>query len=77
MPVGESRLDLLREQLMTIVEELADVSIDLLREATQTSGAMDPSEHAAAVNLEGRVTKARRSVEKAVAILDWSTSPSE
>ncbi len=70
MPVGEARIETLREQLVVIIEELADVSIDLLREATETRGSMDPSDHAQALNMEGRVTKARRSLEKAVAYLE-------
>ncbi len=54
-------LDALREKCDVLAEELADASLDLLR------AAVDGDEAAAGV--EKRVTRARRSVEKAATLL--------
>ena len=60
-------LDHLRERLEGIAEELADLAIDRLR------AAVDGNEGAAAE--ERRLTRARRAVEKATALL--RTGPEE
>ena len=54
-------LERLRTRCEQLAEELADASLDLLREA------VDGNEQAAA--LEKRVTRARRAVEKAAGLL--------
>jgi hypothetical protein len=63
---ADDELSDLAAQLGNIAESLADVAIDLLRAATDPD---DPDPKAAAA-LERRVTRARRAVERAVAILD-------
>ncbi len=57
------------ERLAVIAEELADLAIDHLREATaavRAGGQPDPALTAE----EKRITRARRAVEKAVQLLD-------
>lgn len=53
----------IRERLQAVADELADLAMDRLRQAVNDE---DP----AAVAAERRLTKARRAVEKAVAVLD-------
>jgi hypothetical protein len=53
-------------QLSVIAESLADIALDRLRAATDPD---DPDPKAAEA-LERRVTRSRRAVERAVAILD-------
>lgn len=58
----------LAERLSQIAEELADMAFDRLREASETArehGSPDP----ALVAEEKRLTRARRSVEKAESLL--------
>lgn len=55
-------LESLRQRCGALAEELADVSLDLLR------AAVDGNDEAA--RTEKRVTRARRAVEKAAALLD-------
>ncbi len=57
-------IEALRERCELLAEELADADLDLLRDA------VDGDEEAAAT--EKRVTRARRSVEKAAALLGGS-----
>lgn len=54
-------LDALRERCEALAEELADAALDLLREAVDGD--------AEAARIEKRVTRARRSVEKAAGLL--------
>ena len=61
------------ERLSGISEELADLALDRLREATEavrSGGAPDPELTAE----EKRITRARRSVDKAVTLLVGSNS---
>jgi NTP pyrophosphatase (non-canonical NTP hydrolase) len=58
-----SRVDDVREQLQTISEELADVALSLLGQAVSAG---EDHERVGMANLERRVTKARRAVEKAI-----------
>jgi hypothetical protein len=58
------RLDDLRTRLESIAEELADLALDCLHEALHDS---DQRDHLAAE--ERRLTRARRAVEKAAALL--------
>lgn len=60
------RIENAAEKLQSLSEELADIAMDLLRNAM---GAED-HERVAAANLERRVTRARRSVEKAISLLE-------
>jgi hypothetical protein len=53
-------------QLTVIAEQLSDLAIDRLRAAVDPE---DPSAEESA-RLERRITRARRSVEKAAALLD-------
>jgi hypothetical protein len=64
------RIEDAAEKLRAMSEELADIAMDLLRNAV---GAED-HERVEAANLERRVTRARRSVEKAVNLLDTQFS---
>jgi hypothetical protein len=66
------RIENAAEKLQSLSEELADIAMDLLRNAM---GAED-HERVAAANLERRVTRARRSVEKAINLLEVD-SPQE
>jgi hypothetical protein len=61
--VHDDRLEELAGRLDALAEDLADLAIDRLRAAT---GEEDP---APAVAEERRVTRARRAVEKAAALL--------
>jgi hypothetical protein len=66
--VGTNPSDI-AERLAAIAEELADLAIDHLREATaavRSGGQPDPALTAE----EKRITRARRAVEKAVQLLD-------
>ncbi len=58
-------LESIRSRLETISEELADLALDRLREAV---GGHDPADAAVAAE-ERRLTRARRAVDKAAAIL--------
>ncbi|HEX5268179.1 MAG TPA: hypothetical protein VFW24_15540 [Acidimicrobiales bacterium] len=63
-------LDEIRSRLEQLAEELADLALDRLREAA--SAARDHGQDGAmadAAAAERRITRARRSVERAVAIL--------
>jgi hypothetical protein len=64
------RIEDAADKLRALSEELADIAMDLLRNAV---GAED-HERVEAANLERRVTRARRSVEKAVNLLDPQSS---
>ncbi len=64
------RIENAAEKLQSLSEELADIAMDLLRNAM---GAED-HERVAAANLERRVTRARRSVEKAINLLEVDSS---
>jgi hypothetical protein len=64
------RIEDAADKLRAMSEELADIAMDLLRNAV---GAED-HERVQAANLERRVTRARRSVEKAVNLLDTQTT---
>jgi hypothetical protein len=64
------RIEDATDRLKAMSEELADIAMDLLRSAV---GAED-HERVEAANLERRVTRARRSVEKAVNLLDTQSS---
>jgi hypothetical protein len=55
--------DDIRRRLQTISEELADLAIDRLRESIDAGGTELPVD-------ERRLTRARRAVEKAIAVLD-------
>lgn len=55
-------VDDIRSRLQAIAEELADLAIDLLREAVEEGAGARPE-------LEKRVTRARGAVEKAVSLL--------
>jgi hypothetical protein len=59
----DERLEDLAERLEVIAEDLADLAIDRLRSA---AGSDDPTPDAAE---ERRITRARRAVEKAAALL--------
>jgi len=62
---GEERLEELGDRLAGLAEELADLALDRLRRAMDTQ---DPAATEAAAQ-ERRITRARRSVEKAVTLL--------
>jgi hypothetical protein len=57
----------LAARLEGVVEELTDMAIDALRRAT--SGDPDSAEAGEALAVERRVVRARKAVEKAVAVL--------
>jgi hypothetical protein len=59
-------IDQIRETLAAQAEALADAALDLLSRAMHA----DEPERMTLKNLERRVTRARRSIEKAVALLD-------
>ncbi|HMD46963.1 MAG TPA: hypothetical protein VKG43_12425 [Acidimicrobiales bacterium] len=65
MGAVDDELAALAEGLRATSEQLADLALDRLRAATD---AEDPDAEAAAV--ERRITRARRAVEKAAALLD-------
>ncbi len=58
-----SRVDEVREQLQSVSEELADLAISLLGQAVSAG---EDHERVGMANMERRVTKARRAVEKAI-----------
>lgn len=60
----DTAVDDLRDRLSGIAEELADLALERLRAAVDDVGATP-----AAVAEERRLTRARRAVEKAVAVL--------
>ena len=60
------RLENATDKLRSLGEELSDIAMDLLRNAMSA----EDHERVAAANLERRVTRARRSIEKAIALLD-------
>jgi hypothetical protein len=64
--VSSPRIEDLRDRLAAIAEELADAATDTLREAIDS-----PEEHErlGLAALERRITKARRAVDKARAVL--------
>ena len=64
------RIEDAADKLRAISEELADIAMDLLRNAVSA----EDHERVEAANLERRVTRARRSVEKAVNLLDTQSS---
>jgi hypothetical protein len=65
-----AELEDLRERLVAIAEELSDLALDRLREAVGDDGSSASAASAAsAVALERRLTRARRAVEKAAALL--------
>jgi hypothetical protein len=64
------------DRLDAIAEELGDLVIDRLREATGTARRGD-SPDPAVVAEERRLTRARRAVEKAVVLLRASTGPAD
>lgn len=64
------RIEDAADKLRAMSEELADIAMDLLRNAVSAQD----HERVEAANLERRVTRARRSVEKAVNLLDTSSS---
>ncbi|MDQ4096306.1 MAG: hypothetical protein M3144_00335 [Actinomycetota bacterium] len=59
----------LRARLEAIAEELADLALDRLHRASE-DGSTEGVERARLVADERRLTRARRAVEKAVALLD-------
>jgi hypothetical protein len=59
-------VDDLRARLESIAEELADLALDRLRQAAEG----DAAERDRLATEERRITRARRAVEKAVALLD-------
>ena len=59
-------LDEIRSRLESVAEELADLALDRLRQAVSGGGEETTDDHAAE---ERRITRARRSVERAIAIL--------
>jgi hypothetical protein len=64
---GEAMVEL-AGRLEGMIEELTDMAIDALRRAT--SGDPDSAEAGEALSVERRIVRARRSLEKAVRILD-------
>jgi len=62
---GEERLEELGDRLAELAEEMADLALDRLRRAMDTQ---DPAATEAAEQ-ERRITRARRSLEKAVTLL--------
>lgn len=59
---GTGELDEIRARLESVVEQLADLAIVRLREAVEAGERSRPAD-------ERRITRARRAVEKAVAVL--------
>jgi hypothetical protein len=64
------RIEEAADKLRAMSEELADIAMDLLRNAVDA----EDHERVEAANLERRVTRARRSVEKAVNLLETQSS---
>tara|TARA_Y100001936_G_C15926073_1_gene586751 strand:+ start:168 stop:389 length:222 start_codon:yes stop_codon:yes gene_type:complete len=61
----EEQLEDLRDRLIVIADELADLGLAAIQSAINEDGA-----RAQRPEIEKRVTRARRSVEKAAAIID-------
>ncbi len=59
----------IRERLRAVADELADLAIERLRQA------VNDDDTASAVAAERRLTKARRAVDKAIAVLDDVDGP--
>ncbi|HVX22028.1 MAG TPA: hypothetical protein VHB02_11815 [Acidimicrobiales bacterium] len=64
--MGSDRAEELADRLAALADDLADLALDRLRTAADDP---DRPEGVAAANEERRITRARRSVEKAVALL--------
>jgi hypothetical protein len=64
--MSRQRVEELHDRLSVMADDLADVATDLLRSALDTS---EDHERVELANLEKRVTKARRAVEKARGVL--------
>ena len=60
--LGITQVEELRERLAQISEDLADLAVSILSRAVDTA---EEHERLQLANLEKRVTKARRAVEKA------------
>ncbi|HWE66742.1 MAG TPA: hypothetical protein VG298_08865 [Acidimicrobiales bacterium] len=73
MSAADESMAELAGRLEGVVEELTDMALDALRRAT--SGDPDAAEAGEALAVERRIVRARRSVEKAVAILAPSSGP--
>ena len=65
------KLDAISDQLRTISDDLADIAIEALREAID-----DKEFSGKRPEVERRVTRARRAVDKAAGILTESPGPS-
>lgn len=63
------KLDAISDQLRVISEDLADIAIEALREAIDDFSGKRPE-------VEKRVTRARRAVDKAAGILNESSESS-
>jgi predicted nucleic acid-binding Zn-ribbon protein len=61
----DGQVEMLRSRLESLAEELADLALDRLREASESADARERL-----VAEERRFTRARRAVEKAAAVLD-------
>ena len=55
-------------RLEGVIEELTDIALDALRRASQ--GDPDSAEAGEALAIERRIVRARRAIEKAVAVLE-------
>ena len=64
------KLDAISDQLRTISDDLADIAIEALREAID-----DKEFSGKRPEIEKRVTRARRAVDKAAGILNESQGP--
>ena len=73
MAAGEGELEALAGELEAMAERLADLAFDRLRAAVDTN---DPSARAAEAE-ERRLSRARRSVVRAAAILRSSSRPED
>ncbi len=65
-----SELSAIQDRLSACAEGLADAAVDLLREAMRA----DDNSRAELIAREKRVTRARRAVEKAITLLQGSSS---
>lgn len=74
MSVGDGELETLADELEVMAERLADLALDRLRAAVDPDG---PGTAGAAEAEERRLSRARRAVERAVAILRSSGGPEE
>jgi len=68
---AQDRLSELSRQLTVIAEQLSDLAIDNLRAAVE----LGDHESAAVARTERRITRARRSVEKAAVLLSEPREP--